>query len=148
MTWLRCDTDQNNPTVVDTLWCNACRMNEAKIIGMKNYSSAWINGSKQPGELTKLPEKSTDQGPQVQSHHHVALLLQRHPRILAWMTGMTFLIRTNHRHVYTYIHASCKYIQSYDILINYYDVTIINIIDVRPCPNKTSVGLTHCQINL
>ena len=85
-------------------------MNEAKIIGMKNYSSSWINGStnhktscvvdhansdqqraaamnhvkahlllhfrqtelsnsggmtaKQPGELTKLPEKSTDQGPQ------------------------------------------------------------------------------------
>ena len=45
MTWLWCDMDQNNPTVVDTLWCNACRMNKAKIIGMKNYSSAWINGS-------------------------------------------------------------------------------------------------------
>ena len=27
-------------------------------------------------------------------------------------------------------------------------IIIINIIDVRPCPNKTSVGLTHCQINL
>jgi len=45
MTWLRCDMEQNNPTVIDTLWCDACRMNEAKIIGMKNYSSAWINGS-------------------------------------------------------------------------------------------------------
>ena len=45
MTWLRCDMGQNNPTVVDTLLCNACRMNEAKIIGTKNYSSAWINGS-------------------------------------------------------------------------------------------------------
>ena len=45
MTWLRGDMDQNNPTVVDTLWCNTCRMNKAKIIGMKNSSSAWINGS-------------------------------------------------------------------------------------------------------
>jgi len=35
MTWLRCDTDQNNPTVIYTLWCNTCRMNEAKTIGMK-----------------------------------------------------------------------------------------------------------------
>ena len=87
-------TDQNNPTVVDTLWCNACRMNEAKIIGMKNYSSAWINGS------------------------------------------------TNHKTSCVVDHASCKCIQSYNILINYYDI------DVRPCPNKTSVGLTHCQINL
>ena len=39
MTWVRCDTDRSNPTVVDTLWCHACRTIEAKIIGMKNYSS-------------------------------------------------------------------------------------------------------------
>ncbi len=45
MTWLRCDTDKSNPTVIDTLWSHASRTNEAKIIGMKNYSNAWINGS-------------------------------------------------------------------------------------------------------
>ena len=37
--------DKSNPGVVDTLWCNACRTNEAKIIGMKNYSDVWINDS-------------------------------------------------------------------------------------------------------
>ena len=45
MTWLRCDTDKSNPTVIDTLWCHTCRTNEAKIVGMKNYSSVWTNSS-------------------------------------------------------------------------------------------------------
>ena len=81
MTWLCCDTDKSNPTVVYTLWCHACRTSEAKIIGMKNYSSVWIfskfkrkahplphfhltelsnsgaRTAKQQGELTELPEK-------------------------------------------------------------------------------------------
>ena len=29
-------------TVVDRLWCHACRTSEAEIIGIKNYSSVWI----------------------------------------------------------------------------------------------------------
>ena len=45
MTSLRCDADESNPTLVDTLWCHACRTNEAKIIGMTNYSSVWISSS-------------------------------------------------------------------------------------------------------
>ena len=45
MTWLRCDTDKSNPTVIDMLWCNVCRTNEARIIGIKNYSDVWIKGS-------------------------------------------------------------------------------------------------------
>lgn len=31
--------------LVDTLWCDAWRKNEAKIIGMKNYSSSWVKGT-------------------------------------------------------------------------------------------------------
>ena len=34
MSWLRCDTDKSDPTVIDTLWCHACRTSEAKIMGM------------------------------------------------------------------------------------------------------------------
>ena len=45
MTWLRCDTDKSNPAVINTLWCNVCRTNKAKIISMKNYSNVWINSS-------------------------------------------------------------------------------------------------------
>ena len=45
MTWLHCDTDKSDPTVIDTLWCHTCRTSEAKIIGMKNYSRVWISGS-------------------------------------------------------------------------------------------------------
>ena len=36
---------KSNPAVIDMLWCHACRTNEAKIIGMINYSSVWISGS-------------------------------------------------------------------------------------------------------
>ena len=45
MTWLHCDTDESDPTVVDTLWCHARRTSEAKIIGMKNYSRVSSSGS-------------------------------------------------------------------------------------------------------
>jgi len=59
---------------------------------------------------------------------------------------------TNHHHVYIYIYIYVYpcIMQVYSIipsLIIYYDIVIIIIIDVRPCPSKTSVGLTHCQIN-
>ena len=54
-------------------------------------------------------------GSQVQSLHYVGLL-QRHPQILqkthlALMTGMTFLIQTNHHHIHAYPmpHASYYY---------------------------------------
>ena len=52
-------------------------------------------------------ERSTDPGLQVPSHHHVDPLLQRQSQVLqstrlAWMTGMTCLIQTNHRFVHVY----------------------------------------------
>ena len=45
MTWLCFDVDKKNRTVVDKLWCKACRTNEEKILSMKNYSNSWIKGS-------------------------------------------------------------------------------------------------------
>ena len=45
MSWLHCDTDASDDNCVKTLWCHACRGNEDKIIGLKNYSSAWVSGS-------------------------------------------------------------------------------------------------------
>ena len=128
MTWLRCDTDQNNPTVVNTLWRNASRMNEAKKIGMKTYSSAWINGSTNRKTSCAVDHANSDQ-------HRAAVNYVRKA------SG------TNHHHVYIYVYPCIM--QVYSQYFNYYEIVIIiNIIDVRPCWNKTSVGLTHCQINL
>ena len=106
MMWLRCDTDKSNPNVVDTLWCHACRMSEAKIIGIKNYSSVWISGSTNHKTSCVVDHANSDQhraamnharkasGMPITEYHQVALLLQRHPQLtqkrhLAWMTGMT-----------------------------------------------------------
>ena len=68
MTWLCCDTDKSNPTVVDKLWCNVCRTNEAKIIGMKNYSSVWINGSTNHKTSCVVDHANSDQHGAAMNH--------------------------------------------------------------------------------
>ena len=45
LTWLHCDVDSADPTLVAALWCEACRKHESSISGMKNYSRVWIAGS-------------------------------------------------------------------------------------------------------
>ena len=45
MSWLRFDVDKHNKSLVDTLWCYACKANEEKIMCVKNYSCSWIKGS-------------------------------------------------------------------------------------------------------
>lgn len=44
--WLGCViTDKANRSLVSTLWYKVCREFEDRIIGVLNYSSAWIDGS-------------------------------------------------------------------------------------------------------
>lgn len=45
LSWLRCSTDEHNPSLVDTLSCAFCTRFDDKIRGLKNLSSAWISGS-------------------------------------------------------------------------------------------------------
>ena len=45
LSWLRCDICKEDKTVVEVLWCEACRKYEDGITGMKNFSKAWITGS-------------------------------------------------------------------------------------------------------
>ena len=68
ISWLRCDVDKMDKTLVGTLWCQACRDHEEKIISMKNYSDAWIHGS------TK--HKTSNVVDHVTSDQHKAALIQ------------------------------------------------------------------------
>ena len=43
--WLRCDVSKDDKTVVEMLWCEACRKHEDRITGIKNLSKVWITGS-------------------------------------------------------------------------------------------------------
>ena len=45
LSWLRCDRDQRDRTLVSLLWCVVCRKYEANIRGYKNFSKSWIEGT-------------------------------------------------------------------------------------------------------
>ena len=45
LTWLRCDKDWSDRSLVFVLWCELCRKYEARIKGQKNFSSEWIQGT-------------------------------------------------------------------------------------------------------
>ena len=45
LTWLCCKLNRSDSTVVDSLFCEVCKMFEDNIRGMRNFSSTWINGS-------------------------------------------------------------------------------------------------------
>jgi len=44
MAWLRAEMDNQDKSLVCTLWF-VCRQYETRICGLKNFSRAWINGS-------------------------------------------------------------------------------------------------------
>ena len=43
--WLQCTKDDNDKSVVSTLWCDVCQRYETRITGMRNFSASWITGS-------------------------------------------------------------------------------------------------------
>lgn len=45
MEWLCCDLEPGRKTHVATLYCSACRKFKGRILGLKNFSMAWIAGS-------------------------------------------------------------------------------------------------------
>ena len=45
LSWLHCDVGKEDKTIVEVLWCEACRKHEERITGMKNFSRVWITGS-------------------------------------------------------------------------------------------------------
>ena len=69
LSWLRCNVNKNDNTVVELLWCEACRTQEDKITGMKN-SAAWIFGSSN--------QKISNVVYHVTSEQHRAAMVQVH----------------------------------------------------------------------
>ena len=45
LSWLRCNKDKGDKSIVSTLWCEVCRRYEKRICSLKNYSRSWIEGS-------------------------------------------------------------------------------------------------------
>ena len=45
LSWLRCDVNEHDKSLVGLLWCAVCRRFEERIRGVKNFSNVWITGS-------------------------------------------------------------------------------------------------------
>ena len=45
LSWLRCDVNERDKSLVGLLWCAVCRRFEERIRGVKNFSNVWITGS-------------------------------------------------------------------------------------------------------
>lgn len=45
LSWLRCEKDKNDKSLVALLWCSVCRKYRDNIRSMKNFSNAWVSGS-------------------------------------------------------------------------------------------------------
>ena len=67
LSWLRCDVRQEDKTIVEILWCEACRKHEDGITGMKNFSRAWIAGSSNQ-KTNKIIDHATSE------QHHAAMI--------------------------------------------------------------------------
>ena len=53
---------------MDILWCSACRPNEDKTVGMKNYSNVWLSGSKNHMSSNLLDHATSDQHKAAMNH--------------------------------------------------------------------------------
>ena len=45
LSWLQCDKDKHDKTLVSTSWCELSRHHEGRIQSMRNLSAAWVTGS-------------------------------------------------------------------------------------------------------
>ena len=45
LSWLRCDVNEHDKSLVGLLWCAVCRWFEERIRGVKNFSNVWITRS-------------------------------------------------------------------------------------------------------
>ena len=72
LTWLRCDKDKQDNSLVALLWCSACREYQSRIRSMKKHSSAWVTGSENQWTSNMLDHVSCDQHKAAMSHLRAA----------------------------------------------------------------------------
>ena len=68
LSWLRCDQDQPDKTLVSALRYEMCRKYEARIRGQKNFSKAWIEGTN-PRTSNVLDRANSSQHKAAMSHY-------------------------------------------------------------------------------
>ena len=68
--WLRCDEDDEEKSLVSVLWCVVCHKYKMKIVGHKNVSRAWIDGSTNHKTSNITDHARSDQHKSAMMHFH------------------------------------------------------------------------------
>ena len=69
LSWLRCERDPRDKTLVSVLWCEVCRKYEARIRGQKSFSKAWIEGTANQRTSNVLDHANSGQHKAAMSHY-------------------------------------------------------------------------------
>ena len=67
LSWLRCDVDSRDKSLVQILWCDACRNHEKRLTGLRNFSRVWITGSNNHKTSNIIDHAKSEQ-------HHAAMI--------------------------------------------------------------------------
>ena len=69
LSWLRCERDPRDKTLVSVLWCEVCQKYEARIRGQKSFSKAWIEGMANQRTSNVLDHANSGQHKAAMSHY-------------------------------------------------------------------------------
>ena len=97
LVWLRCDRDKDDQLLVSTVYCKVCREYENKIIGMRNFSSAWINGSWNHRTSNILDHAKSDQHNAAMNFMHTALAKARNEPVQSYAPVVRSLLTIDDR---------------------------------------------------
>ena len=78
-TWLKFDTDAANRGVVVALRCSVCKQFRDKLVGMRNYNSAYVEGS------SNLRSSSFKDNASTEMHARAMQLLKKQVRIIMYI---------------------------------------------------------------
>ena len=67
LSWLRCDDDSHDKSLIEILWCDACRKQEKPLTGVRTFSRVWIAGSNNHKTRNIIDHANSEQ-------HHAAMI--------------------------------------------------------------------------
>ena len=86
LTWLKCEVDKSDRSLVALLWCLACREYESRICSLKNYSHAWVTGSENQRTSNVLDHVVSDQHKAAMAHLRTAQARARKEPVTSYAT--------------------------------------------------------------
>ena len=88
--WHCCEQDRREQSLVSTLHCKVCREYDDKIIGFRNFSNAWINGSSNQKTSNIVDHARSDQHKAAMNHMHTAIARGQNKPLLTCSSTLAY----------------------------------------------------------